>query len=61
MSLKNLIDLANQNIKLDPNDPEVKRRSEEAYKRVAKFDKECEERLRTRQLTSEQLNRIIDL
>lgn len=61
MSLKALIEDINNKIKLDQNDPEIKRRNEEAYKRLAEWDKESEARIKARTPTQIQLNRTIDI
>lgn len=59
MSLKALIDLANGNYPPVPPE-ELERRLAESRKRMAQFDKECEERMRNRIPTQESLNRVID-
>uniref|UniRef100_A0AB39CCQ0 Uncharacterized protein n=1 Tax=Pseudomonas phage RVTF4 TaxID=3236931 RepID=A0AB39CCQ0_9VIRU len=59
MSLKALIDLAN-NMLPNQTPEERAQRIEESRKRVAEFDMECAERHRQRIPTQEQLNRVID-
>lgn len=59
MTLKALIDLANGNYPPVPPE-ELEKRFAEARERLAKFDKECEERMRNRIPTQECLNRVID-
>lgn len=59
MSLARLIELSKQI--LDTNDPEVKKRLAAVRARMEAFDRECEERHRKRQVTSEQLLKRVTL